>query len=195
MHGITHVPGGPDPIPGLDVGGGGGALEWSDVGGPGTPPVAGMEWARYAVYAGYSVDGSGRVLWSTNVANGQGKLGGYDPANEVVAVDPTNPWKLLTLSAGLYQVQASFAGIGQSTDVALFLLEQTNVSGFGTACHGVATMLPSSTVYGNTFGNVTGWFRRQASLITGTYVALQLGYLTGTSPVCTICVTKLGPYP
>lgn len=30
MHGLTHVPGGPDPIPGLN--GGGGALEWSDVG-------------------------------------------------------------------------------------------------------------------------------------------------------------------
>jgi hypothetical protein len=37
MHGVDHRPGGPDPIVGLELGGG--ALEWSDVGGAGGIPA------------------------------------------------------------------------------------------------------------------------------------------------------------
>lgn len=104
LHGRDHAPGGADPIPGLN-GGGGGELEWEDVGTPGTPAVD--PWARYAILQGAGASGGPggagvAVVWSSIAAQHSPEGALVDLAK--VGSYPAGYW-IRILQAGVYSFE------------------------------------------------------------------------------------------
>jgi hypothetical protein len=169
MHGLTHTPGGPDPIPGI---GAGGALEWEDVGIPAT--------GRYVMFRGNNILLSGGVysLGWVNVVSS------YDPAGNVAAMDPADAASLLLKSAGVFKIELVVYVTSGPTGNMRLTLNGTAVTAL-TSNTGLAVYDPATPAA--CLGVFTSWV--STTTATG---KIKIGITPASGfPDHTLCVSKM----